>query len=75
MSKDLGGLGFKDVECFNQVLLGKQAWRLVKFSDSLLAKFLKSRYFDQEDFLSVDEGVRPSFGWRSMLFRRQLLAL
>ncbi|XP_021741334.1 uncharacterized protein LOC110707615 [Chenopodium quinoa] len=36
--KCLGRLGFRDLRVFNEALLGRQAWRLVKFHNSLLDK-------------------------------------
>lgn len=72
-SKEVGGLGFHDLEKFNQALLGKQAWRIWSSPDSLLAQILKHRYFKNGSFLDSSIGNRPSYAWRSILHGRELL--
>lgn len=75
LSKIQGGLGFKDIAGFNQTLLGKQAWKVIQDPDCLLSRLLKSKYFDDSDFFTTQEGRRPSFGWRGILHGKELLQM
>lgn len=71
--KDNGGLGFRELDCFNMAMLAKQGWRILKFPDSLAARVMREKYFPDSNFLKANLGKRPSFAWRSIWQAKSLL--
>ncbi|CAL2255004.1 unnamed protein product [Prunus armeniaca] len=65
--KDCGGLGFKDLFCFNRAMLAKIGWRLLSQPSSLLHQVLQAKYFPNGSFMEAQLGRKPSWGWRSIL--------
>jgi ribonuclease HI len=72
-SKAQGGMGFRDLCCFNKALLAKQGWRLLQHPDSLVAKIIKAKYYPHGDFLKAKIGSRPSLAWKSILSTQDLI--
>lgn len=72
VSKDRGGIGFRDLSLFNQALLAKQSWRIMRDPESLLSKVLKGRYCRNGDFLNAPEGSNSSLVWKSIVWGRDL---
>lgn len=66
MAKSKGGLGYRDLECFNMALLAKQGWRLLHNPDTLVAKIIKEKYYPDGTFLESNLGWKPSYAWRSV---------
>ncbi|XP_022553759.1 uncharacterized protein LOC111203903 [Brassica napus] len=73
MPKNAGGLGFCDIEHFNDALLAKLAWRLLKHPDSLLGQILLGKYCRQNDLLSCSSSGAMSHGWRGILAGREVI--
>ncbi|KAL3723765.1 hypothetical protein ACJRO7_035867 [Eucalyptus globulus] len=74
MRKDRGGMGFKDLITVNKALLGKQAWQMIKNPNALWSKLLKGLYFNRTDLLHAETSSNPSWGWKSLLIRREAIA-
>jgi len=67
LSKKEGGLGFRDLAKFNDALLAKQAWRIIKHPSSLFARVMKARYFKDDSILDAKKRNQQSYGWASLL--------
>ncbi|KAH9800659.1 hypothetical protein KPL71_000753 [Citrus sinensis] len=44
-AKSRGGMGFRDLTSFNQALVAKQGWRLLRFPNSLMARVMQAKYY------------------------------
>jgi hypothetical protein len=71
--KNIRGMGFQDMELFNQAMLGRQCWRLLTEPNSLCARVLKGRYFPDGDFWNAPCPRSASYTWRSILHGRKLV--
>jgi hypothetical protein len=70
--KKAGGIGFRDLQFFNQALLAKQGWRLLKCPESLL-QTLKIKVFPNCSFLDATIPTHASYMWRSIAQVRDLI--
>lgn len=71
--KKTGGMGFRDLHLFNQALLANQVWKIIQRPHSMIFRLLKARYFKDGDIFSANRGTKPSYGWNSLRFGRDLL--
>jgi hypothetical protein len=71
--KSLGGMGFRDLELFNQAMLARQDWCLLTDPSSLCARVLKGRYYPNCSFWEAPRPRCSSYTWRIILFGRDLL--
>ncbi|KAL4378508.1 hypothetical protein GQ457_02G043490 [Hibiscus cannabinus] len=66
LPKTASGIGFKDLHLFNIALLGKQIWRLLSATGSLLYRTLHAKYFPDGDLLRASAPARSSFAWKGL---------
>ncbi|XP_009124577.2 uncharacterized protein LOC103849567 [Brassica rapa] len=71
--KKEGGLGFRDLESFNQALLGKQVWRILQNPNILMARILRARYFPDGNILNATLKRKASYAWKSILHGKELI--
>ncbi|GMJ04189.1 hypothetical protein HRI_004088000 [Hibiscus trionum] len=72
-SKEMGGMGFRNLAKFNIAILAKQGWSLLTNPDSLLSKVFRGHYYPNESFLHANLGSSPSYAWKSIWASRGLL--
>jgi len=68
-----GGLGFQDLQSFNDALLAKVSWRVLTTLDCLLSRVLLGKYCQSSHFLDSQTPNSASHGWRSICIDRDLL--
>lgn len=68
-----GGLGFRDIQAFNQALLAKIAWRLLIAPTCLFSRIILGKYCNKTSFLKITASSAISHGWRGILHGRDLL--
>lgn len=71
--KLFGGLGFRDIRCFNQALLARQAWRLLDNPDSLCARVLKAKYYPNGSLIDTAFPSGSSPTWKGIEYGLELL--
>lgn len=73
LSKRDGGLGFREIQKFNDALLAKISWRILSKPSCLLAKTLMGKYCKNSTFLECHVTSSTSHGWRGICIGRDLL--
>ncbi|XP_026377915.1 uncharacterized protein LOC113272265 [Papaver somniferum] len=64
--KEEGGLGFRDMHTFNRALLAKSYWRLSSDTESMMAKSLQEKYFQDGDLFNLKNKTNTTWSWRSL---------
>jgi hypothetical protein len=66
-------MGFRDMALFNQALLARLAWRLIKNPSSLCARVLKDKYYPHGNLLDTVFASDPSPVWKGVEHGLELL--
>ena len=72
-SKLVGGMGSRDFSMFNDSLLAKQTWRLLKNPNSLLSRVFKAKFFPNCSIIEAKDSRSASYAWRSILKGRDVI--
>nr|BAE79385.1 unnamed protein product [Ipomoea batatas] len=69
-----GGLGLRMARDFNRAFLTKMAWQIFSNIDKLWVKVLREKYVKNADFLHLQSQSNCSWGWRSIMKGKDVLA-
>ncbi|XP_074271554.1 uncharacterized protein LOC141595486 [Silene latifolia] len=72
LPKEEGGLGIKDVKCWNKALLGKYAWWLASKKDHLLVKWVNHVYLKGAEWSNYTPPPDCSWSWRKIIHIMQV---
>ncbi|XP_071922616.1 uncharacterized mitochondrial protein AtMg00310-like [Coffea arabica] len=64
--KGKGGLGFRDLEAFNEALLAKQLWRILTSPNLLMSKVIRAKYLKDPNALENNPPQSASWSWKSI---------
>lgn len=71
LTKNVGGLGIKNIEMFNKALLAKWHWGLINGEDGLWVRLLKARYglidVSPLEIDSISRGLKISELWKILI--------
>jgi len=74
LPKNAGGLVFREIEEFNDALLAKLSWRILKEPNSFLSRVLLGKNCNSSSFLNCSAyPSSASHGWRGILAGKELL--
>lgn len=72
-AKEFGGLGFKEIEKFNDSLFAKQVRRMINNPNSLWPRVFKARFFLHCSILDSKYSTIGSYVWKSILGARDVI--
>ena len=72
-AKEVGGLGFEEIEKFDEALLAKQVWRTINNPDSLCHQVFKAIFFPNYSILEAKDLRVGSYAWKSILSARDVI--
>ena len=67
-------MGFKDLGRFNDAILAKQVWRLLKDQSLLFYRVFKAKYFPRGSIFEASAAT-GSYAWQSILKSRKVISL
>ena len=67
-------MGFKDLGRFNDAMLEKEVWRLLKDQSSLFYRVFKAKYFPRGSIFEASVAT-GSYAWQSILKLRKVISL